>query len=159
MVYGPAMTYGNKRVFTNPRTGKPILAERKGPHGVNVRTWQDALRTSMLAAEVPAAFRGVHPAESPNHRGLLVGPVSLVLTIYRARPKSHYKRDGTLSKHGRDTPYPTGKPDADKVARCVADCGTGIWYADDAQVVRLAVNKVWAMTVGECTVVEVEPVA
>ena len=93
-----------------------------------------------------------------NGAGLLMGPVRLVLTIAKARTKGHYRKDGTLTKGAMRTPFPMGKPDADKVARCVGDAGTGTWYRDDAQIVEWVIVKRWADDGPERTVVEVEPV-
>jgi crossover junction endodeoxyribonuclease RusA len=42
---------------------------------------------------------------------------------------------------------PTTKPDLDKLARAVLDALTGVWYADDSQVVSLDLQKVY--TFGE----------
>ena len=52
--------------------------------------------------------------------------------FFFARPKSHYKRDGTL-KEGVPEAH-TKRPDVDKLLRCVLDALTGIAYKDDSQV-------------------------
>ena len=40
-------------------------------------------------------------------------------------------------------PYPTGKPDVDKLSRAILDSLTGIAYEDDSQVVKLTAQKVY----------------
>lgn len=64
--------------------------------------------------------------------GLITGTVGLSLKFHFVRPKS-------VSKKKR--PYHTVKPDIDKLTRAVLDALTGIFYADDAQVDELVVEK------------------
>jgi Holliday junction resolvase RusA-like endonuclease len=126
-VGGPPMSYGNKKALLHRTTGKVVLIEKAS---ATVRGWQDAMRDAMRAdsPEVPWSC-----------------PVVLHISIRMARPKGHWKRDGvTLSKAGAESLFPTRKPDGDKVARAVADCGTGIWYRDDSQVVIWKIRKLWA---------------
>jgi Holliday junction resolvase RusA-like endonuclease len=127
------MAYGSKRGFYNPKLKRVMLVNENHE---NLRTWQDAMRKSMMAA-----------VKSADRNSSVFGPqppIAIDITMYLARPKGHFKKDGKLSKSGRDSLYPTRKPDCDKVARAVADCGTGIWYADDAQIVEWRCSKRWA---------------
>lgn len=49
-----------------------------------------------------------------------------------------------------------GKPDADNLAKLVKDAGSGVLWIDDAQVVRLMVEKLYARPGEEpCTLVTV----
>lgn len=59
-------------------------------------------------------------------------PVRLTVTFAFVRPKADPKR-----------PYPTVRPDVDKLTRALLDALTGIAYKDDAQVVSLRVEKVY----------------
>jgi hypothetical protein len=58
--------------------------------------------------------------------------VSVEITYTLLRPKS-------VTPKRR--PYPTAKPDLDKLARCAIDSMTGFAYADDAQVVEMLHRK------------------
>jgi Holliday junction resolvase RusA-like endonuclease len=122
-VLGPPLTYGNKRAWI--RGGKAIVAEANSG---NVRTWQDAIRLGMATGQPPIAGRGVG--------------IEMAVAFYLARPKGHYRASGALKPSAPERP--TKPPDCDKVARAVADCGTGIWYADDSQIAILTVTKEWA---------------
>jgi Holliday junction resolvase RusA-like endonuclease len=63
---------------------------------------------------------------------MLAGPLVLIVTFYLPRPKRHA------------LPFPTGKPDIDKLVRNVADALTGVLYLDDAQIVDVIAFKRYA---------------
>lgn len=68
-------------------------------------------------------------------------PVCLSVDLFFARPKCQFKKSGLKP----DAPLMhTQKPDVDKVARAVLDALTGIVFADDSQVIRLAIVKNWS---------------
>ncbi len=70
-------------------------------------------------------------------------PVSLMLSFYMPRPKSHFKKSGLRP----DAPtFCAKKPDADNMAKAVMDALTqiGVW-GDDDQVVVLRVVKQFTM--------------
>lgn len=100
----------------------------------NPRTaeWQNAVRWSFRQA-----YRGEPTA----------GCVMVILTFYFPHNKGHY---GTGRNAGKLKPSaPIGctykvKPDLDKLVRAVLDCGTGILWVDDAQVVHLTCQKEWS---------------
>lgn len=126
VVYGPPATYGNKRAFVT-KSGRAVVAERRTG---GVRQWQDAIRSAM---------RETAPALP------VLAPVNLCILVYLARPKSHFGTGRNARRLKDDAPrYPATRPDGDKVARAVADCGTGIWYGDDGQVAVWWVHKLWA---------------
>jgi Holliday junction resolvase RusA-like endonuclease len=56
------------------------------------------------------------------------------------RPKGHYGRRGLRPSAPA---YPNVMPDLDKLARAILDALTGIVWRDDAQVVRLDVEKIY----------------
>lgn len=75
---------------------------------------------------------------------LIIGPVKLIIEFRRLRPKGHYLKDGvSLSKAGREKPYPTPKPDLTKLVRSTEDALTGIIFKDDSQVVKQEMSKVY----------------
>lgn len=71
-------------------------------------------------------------AAHSHARGLLGGPVSVDLVFVLPRPKSAPKC----------TTLPAVKrPDIDKLARAILDALTGVWIADDSQVIDLRATK------------------
>jgi crossover junction endodeoxyribonuclease RusA len=55
------------------------------------------------------------------------------------RPAGHWTKTGKLSS--KATPWPSVKPDADKLLRAVGDALTGVLIEDDARVVNIAGSK------------------
>lgn len=72
---------------------------------------------------------------------LLDSPVRIVMEFHMQRPKGHYGKKG-LRKSA--PPYPTVKPDIDKLERAVLDALTGVVLWDDARVVEINSKKKWA---------------
>ena len=72
------------------------------------------------------------------------GPVTVRITFWMPRPKSHYNAHGVLRPSRLDE-LPAKKPDLDKLARCVLDALTGVCWHDDAQVCSLACSKVYEL--------------
>lgn len=72
------------------------------------------------------------------------GPLSLMLRLYVAIPKSTAKRDRAAIEAGRF--LPTKKPDIDNVLKAISDALNGIAYDDDAQLVTVTVTKLYADT-------------
>lgn len=69
-------------------------------------------------------------------------PVELRITAVFTCPKSHHRKM-PIPRRAR-----TGRPDPDNLAKAVMDAANGILFADDAQVVRLVVEK-WTGAQGE----------
>ena len=70
-------------------------------------------------------------------------PVSVTLVFFMPRPKSHFRKDGTLKPSA--PVYHTQKPDVDNLAKAVLDVLTDLHvWADDAQVNNLEVKREWA---------------
>lgn len=67
--------------------------------------------------------------------------VEVHMAFYSPRPSSHMSAKGHV-KPGRP-PRPPTAPDADKLARSVGDALNGVCWRDDAQVVRLVVDKLY----------------
>lgn len=85
-------------------------------------------------------------AEAARQAGLAKfdGPVMLELFFSFQRPKSHFKKDGHLRESAPQ--FHIQRPDADNCAKACLDCLTtlGAWDDDD-QVVRLTIDKGWAI--------------
>lgn len=131
-VIGKPATAGSKKVFTNKRTGKPIVVPDNDRHV----PWRQSVQAAALLA-----MEGRDRIEA--------GPVLLDCVFVLDRPKSHYrtgKRAGEL-KELSPTRHCT-KPDASKLVRAIEDAITGICWLDDNQVSQLSVRKRYAF-VGE----------
>lgn len=79
------------------------------------------------------ALVAMYAAEAMRGRELITGAVSLRITFYRTRPKSHYRGKSHLVKSNAPQ-YPTTRPDATKLLRSTEDALTGIVWVDDPQV-------------------------
>ncbi len=88
----------------------------------------------------------------------ILGPLSVDMTFYFRRPKSHYKADGySLSKAG-DGAIPRG--DVDNLAKAVMDALNGEAFIDDRYVLCLTTRKEWVRNDGEEGVhVELHPLS
>lgn len=75
-------------------------------------------------------------------------PVSIVMSFAMPRPKGHYRACGDVKSNSPR--FASTKPDADNLAKAVMDALTtlGVWN-DDAQVVMLSVEKLYAATESE----------
>jgi Holliday junction resolvase RusA-like endonuclease len=70
-------------------------------------------------------------------------PLSVTLTFYMPRPKSHYRSNGDL-KNNVPRFMNTSRPDVDNLAKAVLDALTNIRvWLDDDQVCELIVRKYW----------------
>lgn len=70
-------------------------------------------------------------------------PLSVTLTFFMPRPKSHYRSNGKL-KPTSPVYIHDHKPDADNLAKAVLDCLTSIRaWLDDDQVCELVIRKYW----------------
>jgi crossover junction endodeoxyribonuclease RusA len=113
-VYGKPEPKGSTRSFQHAATGRVVTtADAKG-----LKLWAYTVRS---AAQERAGV-------------LLEGPVRLELGFFLTRPRS---------VSVRKRPYPTAKPDLDKLTRAVKDALTGVLWQDDAQVVLLIAQKVY----------------
>lgn len=70
------------------------------------------------------------------------GPVIVSISAFHAVPQSWPK--GKRERALRNDLLPVRKPDADNIAKIVLDALNGAAWADDTQVVRLAVDKTFA---------------
>lgn len=117
IVEGQPQTMGSKRAFTPKGWERPIITDTGGK---KLKTFQESLREAMKECK----------PEAPLH-----GPMCVRIRIFMPRPKSHFGTGRNASVLKESAPlYCTTKPDFDKVFRAVLDCGTHIWWHDDAQV-------------------------
>lgn len=105
--------------------GKPILLASTSNANAKTKGWQQ------LVAE--GASQAIQ--QLPVHeRGLLTEGVRVTAGFYLPRPKSLPRR---VTAH-------TKAPDLDKLARSVFDALTRVCFRDDAQVVELVAQKLYA---------------
>lgn len=147
VVYGKQEPAGSKSSFvpTNRKTGQPF-------RGASGRIIVNTVDANPKAKD----WKKLVAATAMNHRPreLLDGPIKFSLCFYRTRPKGHFNSKGELNKKGRESFYPTTKPDVLKLARAVEDALTGVMWVDDAQIVREVLSKDWGEL--ECVVIEIE---
>lgn len=120
-VPGIPATQGSKRAFNRKDGGTPIVVEScKGN-----KDWRgDVKRFAVDAYNGPP----------------IKGPVHLSITFQLPRPKSHFGKRGL--RPGAPMNH-TIKPDLTKMLRAVEDALKGILWADDCQVVKQVVGKVY----------------
>ena len=115
--------------FTVP--GKPMAFARAGSKG-KFRFTLAPQRQAMGIVQVVAA-------EAMAGRPPLTGPVAMTITALWPWPSSWSKnRRSALGANFR-----TARPDADNLAKLVADALNGICYLDDAHVCELRVRKLY----------------
>lgn len=117
-VYGGAKPAGSKK-----HVGKGIIVDAN-PQS---RGWKKTV------AQV--AGKAMEEAQLPLFRG----PIEASFVFYRRRPKSHFRKDGTVKPSAPI--YPMPKPDVLKLARAVEDGLIGVVYDDDAQIVTEHLDK------------------
>ena len=134
-VLGNPVPQGSMRAFLVK--GRPILTSTSK----NLKEWRNLIAyqaNSYLTESVgwgPSSDRlvGFYP---------YLYPVTVSAKFYFARPKSHLKKSGGLTKSAPK--FKQSKPDVDKLARAVLDALTGVFFEDDSQVVLLKVAKEYA---------------
>lgn len=130
-VAGLPATAGSKRAFPIRRTDGS-LGVAVAPDNKKAKPWMSIIAESA----------GPHFA-CPIAAGR---PISLRMSFILPRPKSHLKPNGELRRWAPE--YPAVRPDCSKLVRCAEDALKGIAWSDDAQVVRLSVDKTYGETPG-----------
>jgi Holliday junction resolvase RusA-like endonuclease len=135
-VDGHSQTAGSKRAVPilkgGQRIGTRVIEDGSKQNREAKRTWREDLRTAARDAMLEQAWEREH------------GAVVCEFVFYRQRPAGHYGtgRNARLLKPSAPA-WPTGKPDALKLARAAEDALTGVVWADDAQVVSGLQIKAW----------------
>ena len=128
-ILGTPEPAGSKRYLGRTKAGKGIVADDNPDAALWKRTVQLEVRQAMLE----------------QGRAIERGPLLVAFTFRVRRPRAHYRTGKNAGKlHAWAPAYPTGRPDALKLARAVEDALTGILYVDDAQSVTLRVAKRYA---------------
>ena len=92
-------------------------------------------------------------SDAMGDRPPFTGPVSVTVTASWAWPKSIRPR----KRQALGSNYRASRPDADNVAKLIADSLTGIVYVDDAQICELRVRKIYSMS--SFTKVQIAPLS
>lgn len=120
VVYGDPLPKGSARAFVPKGWSRPIITSAtKG-----LKQWE-----SKIAAAAGSQANGT----------LLMGPLTLTIDFYLARPKSLPKK----------TAHHIKRPDLDKLIRGATDALTGVIWKDDAQVYTVTATKAYAATEDE----------
>lgn len=119
VVYGTPAPAGSKRAVRAGAYIRVIDANR------NAAPWKQEVARAALHAM----------GDAPRFDG----PIAVVMTFFRRRPAAHYRTNGLVKPSA--PLFPTGKPDALKLARGCEDAMSGLVYRDDAQIVIETLNK------------------
>lgn len=135
-VDGHSQTAGSKRAVPilkgGQRIGTRVIEDGSKQNRDAKKTWREDLRAAVRDAMLEQDWEREH------------GPVVCEFVFYRQRPAGHYGtgRNARVLKPSAPL-WPTGKPDALKLARAAEDALTGFAWADDAQVVVGSQAKAW----------------
>lgn len=135
-VVGKAQTAGSKRVVRT-KAGRSYVIDANPKS----KEW----KATVAKAAADAQWKK-HIRRHPTHSDKFYGPCKIEMTFYIQRPKYHYRKGkyaGVIKDKYKDC-FPTGKPDAVKLARGTEDALTGIVYRDDSQNVTVISMKRWA---------------
>jgi Holliday junction resolvase RusA-like endonuclease len=88
--------------------------------------------------------------EAMTGQQLLIGPVSLTVTIYLIPPQSWSRRKRLIAR------FPTGKPDLDNCQKLLCDAMNGIVFTDDSQIADAHVRRLFDLNSPERVEVVVE---
>lgn len=142
-VPGYNVPQGSKQGFYNPKTERVVMRENAGMRHSTRRheVWMAALAATREQG-LWDVNGGLTLDGGPTPWS---GPVAVRLWFYRLRGKGHYGTGRNERELKPSAPaYPTTSPDIDKLTRLVLDSLTSVVYVDDAQVVRLGVEDLWA---------------
>ena len=125
MVHGTPIAQGSMSAFT--RGKRVIITDQKSKR---LKPWRNA----------------IYQQARKQIKEPLGGPIVVTLTFYLLRPKNQMTAKGKATRYFK--PYPTAKPDLDKLTRAVLDGLTGAAFHDDSQVVELDVMKLYGTREG-----------
>lgn len=119
---------GSKRfVGFGKKTGRAILIDAAGERNKNWRS---------IVADCGMQAMRLHSMP------LFVGPLEVKFEFVVRRPKGHLRANATVKDSAPQ--WPTTKPDALKLTRSTEDALTGVVWHDDAQTVKLDIQKRFA---------------
>lgn len=116
--------------------------------------WQRTGRGRKLYTQEPTRdFKRIVATAAINQIGLLkvAGPLEVYLRFYITVPDSWTQKAKGEAIRGEI--LPTGVPDLDNLAKSVLDAMTQIVWCDDAQIVRLTIEKTYASMAGLVAVI------
>lgn len=134
-VRGIPAPQGSKRAFRNKYSGRIQQVESSK----RVAPWRSDVRDAAIDA-MTEDRDGMGWPGNP-----LAGPIAVKLTFSLPRPRGHYGtgRNAAVLKPSAPT-WPTSKPDLDKLVRAVLDACSALVWRDDAQVVGVQTEKLYA---------------
>lgn len=141
-VMGKPQPGGSKRAFVpHNKEGKPIP---NGRGGVIANVIDANPKAKEWQREVKQVARKLMGAIPPTDVALFAKA-----SFFVTRPKNHFGtgKNSTVLKSSAPQ-YPTTKPDATKLWRCVEDALTGVVWRDDSQVVAQQVSKFYGPQAG-----------
>ena len=120
--YGDPQPKGSTRAFAMPIKGDPKGRYRAVTTSANkkLKPWSAEMRVAAREAAGDKFFRG---------------PIRVTVEFGLVRPKSVKEKK---------RPYPSVKPDLDKLVRATIDTLSGVLFEDDAQVVAVQATKVYS---------------
>lgn len=116
--------------------GRPRATTRNG-HASVYTDAKTASYENLVALSAQAAMRGRKPFDAP---------VEMVVSVRVTPPKSASKAKRAQMLEGLI--WPAKKPDLTNIIKAVEDGANGIAYTDDALIVTLSADKVYAETAG-----------
>jgi Holliday junction resolvase RusA-like endonuclease len=120
---GKAETAGSKRAFMIPGRRFPNIVD----DNPKSKGWKKT-----VALEVSRVWK----------QPLVEGPLTMTCTFYLLRPQSHANKYALKPSAPK---YPIVKPDLLKLTRAIEDALTGVFYVDDAQIVKEIITKEYAI--------------
>lgn len=123
--------------FTVYGVAQPAGSKTTGQRKDGTRFVRDSAKKGAPWRTLVAQVAG----EAMNGRGVLDGPLELVVTFCVPRPKGHY---GARGLRPSAPTFPAVRPDVTKLLRAVEDAITGVVWRDDAQVVSQHAVKMYA---------------
>lgn len=127
-VYGIPKPQGSMRAIAFKRKGSEKWSAANVQGGSDEGREALASWRGLMSHGAIKAMRGAAPIAREV-------PVCLRLTFYVPRPKS---------KPRHKFPYPTTKPDVDKLLRAALDAFSGVIYEDDSQIIGPYPRKLYA---------------
>lgn len=137
-----------ERIFTLDVDGTPApkgsnRAMVRGGRAVFVPGGSKVNQAALKSWDVAVRDAAREIAGSRTEPSFIGVPLAVAITFRLARPGGHWsKRHGGLLPSAPQ--HPGVKPDVDKLARSTLDSLSGLVFDDDARIVRLTVEKVYA---------------